>query len=669
PTPETPTPDTPTPDPTPTPIVVPPINPTPDPTPTPIQPTPAPTPQGPTSPPSPINSDPTDIILSNDNIDENSASGTVIGSFTTEDTDIEDTHTYELLENPGRVFAIQGDRLVLARGKQVDYEVKSEFAIKVQSTDRAGGFYDKSFTITVNDLNDPPEILVPDPQIVLEKNTLRITGLAIEDQDIGQGTLTVTLSTENPDLGGKITLNSISGLQFSEGDGTADSLMTFRGRLNNINNAIAALRYRAVSFGADAIQVDVTDPGTGSNTEVIVNNAIEIQVTSKPVITTNEELVVNQSDFTNLSQDFLAITDDNAPAELQFNVTTAPSQGILRVDGTQTNIFTQADINSGDLTYLSTGTDTSDDSFRFTVTDPEGGKASGTFNIRVNDLPLVAENNLQARENETVIISDANLSATDPDVIGATASSLIYTVTGLPAGGEVLLNGSNISLGDTFTQQDINNDKLAYNATSIVSRVDFLNFILIDQDQGSTSGTLQIDINLSQNDAPVLNTTAVSLFRTINENAINNPGTRVSNIANRAITDADAGDVKGIAITRIDNTNGEWQYSINSGQSWQKLDAISETSSTVLTTANTNFIRFVPKPDYIGNADISFRAWDSTDGSVNGGTAVNATLSGGTQAFSINLGTTEILVNNIPDIEINDQLVLNPNQSKRITST
>ncbi|MGL5510298.1 MAG: cadherin-like domain-containing protein, partial [Microcoleaceae cyanobacterium] len=91
--------------------------------------------------------------------------------------------------------------------------------------------------------------------------------------------------------------------------------------------------------------------------------------------------------------------------------------------------------------------------------------------------------------------------------------------------------------------------------------------------------------------------------------------------------------------------------------------------STVLTTANTNSIRFVPKPDYIGNADISFRAWDSTDGSVNGGTAVNATLRGGTQAFSVNLGTTEILVNNIPDIEINDQLVLNPNQSKRITST
>ncbi len=680
PTPETPTPDTPTPDPTPipdvptpdptpTPIVVPPINPTPDPTPTPIQPTPAPTPPGPTPPPSPINSDPTDIILSNDNIDENSASGTVIGNLTTEDLDSEDTHTYQLLENPGGTFAIQGDRLVLARGKQIDYEAQSEFAIKVQSTDRAGGFYDKSFTITVNDLNDPPEILVPDPQRVLEQTNLRITGLVIEDQDIGQGTLEVTLNTANPDLGGTITLNSTSGLQFDQGDGTADSTMTFRGRLSNVNNAIAALRYRAVSFGEDAIQVDVIDPGNGSNTEVIVNNAIEIQVTSKPTITTNEELVVNQSDFTNLSEEFLAITDDNAPAELEFSVTTPPSRGILRVDSSQTNVFTQADINSGLLTYLSTGTDTSDDSFQFSVSDPEGGKASGKFNIRVNDLPLVAGNTLQAIEEETVIIGETNLSGTDPDVIGASASSLIYTITGLPAGGEVLLNGNSVNLGDTFTQQDINDDQLAYNATSIVSRVDFLNFILTDQDQGSISGTLQIDIDLSQNDAPVLNTTAVSPLRTINENAVNNPGTRVNDIATRAITDADTGDVKGIAITGVDNTNGEWQYSTNSGQLWQPLENLSETSSTVLTTANTNSIRFVPNTDYIGKADISFRAWDGTDGNINGSTGVDAILIGGTHAFSTDIGTTEILVNNIPDIEVNDQLVLNPNQSRRITSS
>ena len=667
----TPTPDVPTPDPTPTPIVVPPINPTPDPTPTP-QPTPLPTPPGPTPPPSPINSDPTDIILSNDNIDENSASGTVIGDFTTDDLDSEDIHTYRLLENPGGTFAIQGDRLVLARGKQVDYEAQSEFAIKVQSTDRAGGFYDKSFTITVNDLNDPPEILVPDPQTVLEKNTLRITGLVIEDQDIGQGTLEVTLSTENPELGGKITLNSTSGITFieGEGDGTADSTMTFRGRLNNINNAIASLRYRAVSFGADAIQVDVTDPGTGSNTEVIVNNAIDIQVTSKPVITTNQELVVNQSDFTNLSEEFLAITDDNAPAELEFSVTTPPSRGILRVDGSQTNVFTQADINSGLLTYLSTGTDTSNDSFQFIVTDPEGGKASGEFNIRVNDLPLVAGNPLQAIEEETVIISEANLSATDPDVIGATASSLIYTVTALPTGGEVLLNGSNISLGDTFTQQDINDDLLTYNATSIVSRVDFLNFILTDQDQGSTTGTLQIDIDLNRNDAPVLNTTAVSPLTTINENVSSprNVGTRVGVIANRAITDSDIDAVKGIAITEVDNTNGEWQYSTNSGLLWQPLENLSETSSTVLTTANTNSIRFVPNTDYFGKADISFRAWDGTDGNINGSTGVDAILIGGTHAFSTDIGTTDILVNNVPDIEVNDQLILNPNQSAKITS-
>ncbi len=56
--------------------------------------------------------------------------------------------------------------------------------------------------------------------------------------------------------------------------------------------------------------------------------------------------------------------------------------------------FTQANINSGNLTYTHDGGETTSDSFTFTVSDGAGGSLSATtFNITVtpvNDAPTVA---------------------------------------------------------------------------------------------------------------------------------------------------------------------------------------------------------------------------------------------------------------------------------------
>jgi|GEM_PF-4029262 len=56
-------------------------------------------------------------------------------------------------------------------------------------------------------------------------------------------------------------------------------------------------------------------------------------------------------------------------------------------------------------------------------------------------------------------------------------------------------------------------------------------------------------------------------------------------------------------------------------------------------------LRFVPNADYNGNATLQFRAWDTTDGSSNGQTGVNASQGGGFNAFSATLGTGTITVN------------------------
>jgi Ca2+-binding RTX toxin-like protein len=105
---------------------------------------------------SPGNAAPTDLALSNNAIDENVAAGTAVGNFSTTDPDTGDTFTYQLVAGTGdtdnAAFAIGGDQLQI--NSSPDFETKSTYNIRVQTTDAGGLTYQKQLTITVNDLLD-----------------------------------------------------------------------------------------------------------------------------------------------------------------------------------------------------------------------------------------------------------------------------------------------------------------------------------------------------------------------------------------------------------------------------------------------------------------------------------------------------------------------------------
>ncbi len=64
-------------------------------------------------------------------------------------------------------------------------------------------------------------------------------------------------------------------------------------------------------------------------------------------------------------------------------------------------------------------------------------------------------------------------------------------------------------------------------------------------------------------------------------------------------------------------------------------------------------IRFVPNATYVGNSQISFRAWDGATGGSNGQANVNVTTNGGSTAFSTAVETAAIAVNPLPTLAIN----------------
>ena len=101
---------------------------------------------------------PTDIETSKVEVPENEPVGTVVGQFASVDPDSGDSFTYSLVGNaayPDNLsFYFEGDNL--KANESFNFEVKSTYTINVRSTDLGGRSLDKSFTVTVTDVNDAP---------------------------------------------------------------------------------------------------------------------------------------------------------------------------------------------------------------------------------------------------------------------------------------------------------------------------------------------------------------------------------------------------------------------------------------------------------------------------------------------------------------------------------
>ena len=99
---------------------------------------------------------PTEILLSSDEVDENMPALTMVGRLQTDDPNMDDLHSYLLVEGDGdddnNSFVLVGD--VLFSTVIFDYELQDEYNVRIQSADDGEGSLstEKSFTIHINDL-------------------------------------------------------------------------------------------------------------------------------------------------------------------------------------------------------------------------------------------------------------------------------------------------------------------------------------------------------------------------------------------------------------------------------------------------------------------------------------------------------------------------------------
>lgn len=130
-----------------------------------------------------VNEPPTDLVLSNDSLAENLPVDTVVGTLSTTDPNAIDTFSYSLVNGLGDTdnasFNISGSEL---RSSAIfDFETKSSYSIRVRTTDPGGLTFEKSFIITITNVNEAP--MAQDQTVTTALNVAIDIALVATDAD------------------------------------------------------------------------------------------------------------------------------------------------------------------------------------------------------------------------------------------------------------------------------------------------------------------------------------------------------------------------------------------------------------------------------------------------------------------------------------------------------
>ena len=392
--------------------------------------------------PGTTNAPPTEISLGSSTIAENAAPGTTIGTLTTTDADTGDTHTYSLVSGIGDTdnasFAIAGNEL---RSNEVfDYETKSAYSIRIRTTDAAGVYFEKAFTLSVTDAYENP--------VVTTNNALTL------DEDAAATVITNTYlkTTVNAGRSAIYTLTTapVKGTVKKSGTGlNAGDTFT----QSDIDTALITYTPNANANNMDEITFSVTD---GMNT--LAGNTFTINITpvnDAPVIASSTGVTADEGEAVTITQSALEVTDiDSAAGALTYTISTAPVNGTLYKSGVAMSAggtFTQDDINNSRITYTHNGNETLADSFIFTASDGAGGTIGATtFSITVNptnDDPFITglPSDITVTENTPSNVDLSAVTLTDADSGGNSITLTLSVNSGTlsaTSGGGITVSGS-----------------------------------------------------------------------------------------------------------------------------------------------------------------------------------------------------------------------------------
>ncbi|MBN8625690.1 MAG: tandem-95 repeat protein, partial [Planctomycetes bacterium] len=248
----------------------------------------------------------------------------------------------------------------------------------------------------------------------------------------------------------------------------------------------------------------------------------------------------------------------------------------------------------------------------------------------VEDAPVVGSDNYLTTPGGIVTISRDSLLANDSDADPGQNASFVSAAAYTQQGVAVL-----------FDQ----NGAFQYRAPNGFVGTDRFSYTVTDGHGNQTTGEVTIRVAATTNAAPVV---VSNPFRQLHFNSItqgistaSNQGTAIADfVAEYADIFSDAnGTTPGVQIvTAVNTSTGTWQYSLNDGATWSTL-----AGGRLLGPEAGTRIRFQPSATFYGNASLTLRLWDGSNGLASGATTSAFTASGGTTAYSAT-GTVSLKV-------------------------
>ncbi|WHZ26464.1 MAG: hypothetical protein OJF51_001259 [Nitrospira sp.] len=492
-----------------------------------------------------VNEAPTSLSLSGTTVAENAANGTVVGTVTGTDPDSGDTQSYSLTDTAGGRFAI--DRatgvLTVANGSLLDYESAPSHSVSVRVTDSGGLTYDKTFTITLTDVNEAP-------------TSLSLSGTTVAE-NAATGTVVGTVSGTDPDAGDTQTYS------FTDSAGGRFAIDSSTGVLTVADSSL--LDYE--SAPSHSVSVRVTDSGglTYDETFTInLTNVNEAPTGADATVTINED---TSHIFTPANFGFSDVDAGDTMSAVRID--SVPSAGTLTLSGlavTAGQVVTLTDITAGNLVFTPAvnANGTGYANVTFSVGDSNNTydvtPNTLTFNVTaVNDAPVNQVPGAQT-VNEDTPLSLSGLSVNDVDGNLSTVQLAVSngTLNVTLAGAATITSGSNGTniLTLSGSQADLNATlaSLVYQGSLNYTGVDTLTVTSTDSNAVTDVDTVAITVT-AVNDAP----TGMTLSgNTVVENAAT--GTVVGTVS---AVDPDSGDTK--AYTLTDSAGGRFAINRSTG--------------------------------------------------------------------------------------------------------
>jgi VCBS repeat-containing protein len=386
---------------------------------------------------------PNDIALTPATIAENQPSNTTVGTLSTVDPDIGQTHSYVFVSGSGDAnnssFTIIGNQL--KANASFDFETKNSYTVRVKSTDSGVPplSVEKQITIMVSNVNEAP-VAVVDSYTINEDTALTVVaaGVLSNDTDIDGNNLTAVLVTGAGH--GSLTLN-------------ANGSFTYTPSLN----------YN----GSDSFTYKANDGSLDSNT-VTANITINA-VDDAPLAVADSATVLEDAAATIVNVPANDTDIDGGPKSVAS--VTSPANGTVVITGMGTGLSYQPNAN-----YCNSQMGGSPDTFTYTLS-PGGSSATVSMTVTcINDAPLAVADSATVLEDAAA--TSVNVLANDTDIDGDPKSIAAVTQ---PINGTVVITGMGTGLTYKPNANYCGPDSFMYTLNGGSSATVSMNVICVDE--------------------------------------------------------------------------------------------------------------------------------------------------------------------------------------------